>query len=111
MNMLRARAAPRMPPDRPLSEVDIRLIEAWILNGAKKSVSGNASDGGMRDATTNVDAADERPVGQDGPPALDSGQDTSQDTGQDAGQDIGQDAGVGDRGDTGVADTMGGPSQ
>lgn len=34
VNMLRARAAPRMPPDRPLPEADIRLVERWILNGA-----------------------------------------------------------------------------
>ena len=34
INMLRARDAPRMPPDRPLTEPDIRLIERWILNGA-----------------------------------------------------------------------------
>ena len=36
VNMLRARNAPRMPPDRPLIEDDIRLIERWILDGAKK---------------------------------------------------------------------------
>jgi hypothetical protein len=34
VDMLRARNAPRMPPDRPLSESDIRLVETWILNGA-----------------------------------------------------------------------------
>jgi hypothetical protein len=34
VNMLRARGARRMPPDRPLAEADIRLIERWILNGA-----------------------------------------------------------------------------
>jgi hypothetical protein len=31
---LRARDLPRMPPDRPLAEADIELIERWILNGA-----------------------------------------------------------------------------
>ncbi len=35
VNMLRARDAPRMPPDRPLPEDDIRLVERWILNGAR----------------------------------------------------------------------------
>ncbi len=35
VNMLRARGAQRMPPDRPLPEADIVLIEHWILNGAK----------------------------------------------------------------------------
>ncbi len=34
VNMLRASGARRMPPDRPLPEADIRLIERWILNGA-----------------------------------------------------------------------------
>ena len=34
VNMLRAHDAPRMPPDRPLTEPDIRLIERWISNGA-----------------------------------------------------------------------------
>lgn len=34
VNMLRGRGAPRMPPDRPLTEADIRLVERWILNGA-----------------------------------------------------------------------------
>ena len=34
VNMLRARGAPRMPPDRPLPEADIRLVERWILAGA-----------------------------------------------------------------------------
>ncbi len=39
VNMLRARNAPRMPPDRPLDEADIELVERWILNGAKKNES------------------------------------------------------------------------
>lgn len=34
VNLLRARDATRMPPDRPLTEPDIALIERWILNGA-----------------------------------------------------------------------------
>jgi hypothetical protein len=34
LNMLRASGARRMPPDRPLSQADIVLIETWILNGA-----------------------------------------------------------------------------
>ena len=36
VNMLRAIGAYRMPPDRPLAEADIRLIEEWILLGAEK---------------------------------------------------------------------------
>jgi hypothetical protein len=34
VNMLRARDAPRMPPDRPLTEADIELVERWVLDGA-----------------------------------------------------------------------------
>lgn len=34
INMLRAAGARRMPPDRPLAEADIQLIERWILEGA-----------------------------------------------------------------------------
>jgi hypothetical protein len=36
MNMLRARGAPRMPPDRPLTGTDIALIDSWILDGATR---------------------------------------------------------------------------
>jgi hypothetical protein len=35
INMMRAYGADRMPPDRPLSEADIRLVEQWILAGAQ----------------------------------------------------------------------------
>jgi hypothetical protein len=34
VNMMRAFGAARMPPDRPLAEADIRLVEEWILAGA-----------------------------------------------------------------------------
>jgi uncharacterized membrane protein YgcG len=40
VNMLRARSAPRMPPDRPLPEADIQLVEAWILDGARERPGG-----------------------------------------------------------------------
>jgi hypothetical protein len=36
VNMLRGDGARRMPPDRPLAEADIRLVERWILDGALK---------------------------------------------------------------------------
>jgi len=52
VNMLSARDAPRMPPDRPLTEVDIRLVERWILDGACRS---GVSCGG--EAASNVDAS------------------------------------------------------
>jgi hypothetical protein len=35
VRLLRADGAERMPPDRPLAEGDIRLVEQWILEGAK----------------------------------------------------------------------------
>ena len=54
VNMLRAQSAPRMPPDRPLPEADIRLVERWILNGARKSLTVTDAaaprDGGATDA-------------------------------------------------------------
>ena len=36
VNMMRARGAERMPPDRPLAEADIALFEQWILEGAEQ---------------------------------------------------------------------------
>jgi hypothetical protein len=36
VHLLRAEGAPRMPPDRPLPEVDIQLVERWILDGARE---------------------------------------------------------------------------
>jgi hypothetical protein len=36
IRMIRAQGADRMPPDRPLAEADIVLIEKWILAGARK---------------------------------------------------------------------------
>lgn len=41
VNMMRAIGAERMPPDRPLAEADIALIEEWISKGAKRSTGGN----------------------------------------------------------------------
>jgi hypothetical protein len=34
--ILRGEGRERMPPDQPLAEVDIQLIETWILAGAKQ---------------------------------------------------------------------------
>ena len=45
VNSLRARNLPRMPPDRPLSEADIELVERWILNGACENGATCADDG------------------------------------------------------------------
>jgi len=48
VNMLRARDAPRMPPDRPLPEADIELVERWIRNGA--TLYPHGEDGGLAGA-------------------------------------------------------------
>lgn len=63
VNMLLARGAARMPPDRPLPEPDIRLVENWILDGARKTIDGppvtTAHDAGMEtDASVDAGAAD-----------------------------------------------------
>lgn len=41
INMMRANGARRMPPERPMAEADIALVEEWILNGAKQTGSSN----------------------------------------------------------------------
>ncbi len=38
VHLLRTQTTPRMPPDRPLLEADIRLIEDWILLGASRNL-------------------------------------------------------------------------
>jgi hypothetical protein len=52
VHMLRAEGVARMPPDRPLPQADIALIEHWILNGARKSL-----DDKERDAAVPLDGA------------------------------------------------------
>lgn len=37
ITMMRAIAAPRMPPDRPLAKSDVDLVARWILLGAEKN--------------------------------------------------------------------------
>jgi hypothetical protein len=51
VNTLRARGAPRMPPDRPLPEVDIRLVESWILDGARQTAGGRPAPAAAENAT------------------------------------------------------------
>jgi hypothetical protein len=67
IHVLRAQGAARMPPDRPLAEADIRLVETWILNGARRGIAGVPVPpaGPVDGATTNatpmdaaIDAAD-----------------------------------------------------
>jgi hypothetical protein len=76
VHMLRARGADRMPPDRPLPEPDIRLIERWILDGAKKDgVNLPTGPATGQDAATAPDAAPgpDATGAADGPPRLDAG--------------------------------------
>jgi hypothetical protein len=73
INMLRARGAARMPPDRPLPEVDIRLVERWILNGATfRPSSGGAADAAAVDARADA-AGDAGDAGDAVPAAADAG--------------------------------------
>jgi len=70
VNMLRARNAPRMPPDRPLPEADIELVERWILNGAFEYGDGPiatdaASDAKRADAAASSDAKRSDAAGSD----------------------------------------------
>jgi hypothetical protein len=65
VNMLRARDATRMPPDRPLTEPDIRLIERWISNGA---------------CASGISCNDAGATAQDGAPAGDAAADAAGDT-------------------------------
>lgn len=62
VNMLRARGADRMPPDRPLDEADIRLVERWIRDGAvyrRAAADAGANRGdASRGLTTTVVAGD-----------------------------------------------------
>lgn len=59
VHTLRGQNAPRMPPDRPLTEADIALVEKWILGGAYKE-SGllrRLRDGGVDAALAPAPAA------------------------------------------------------
>jgi hypothetical protein len=84
VNVLRGRDAPRMPPDRPLDEADIRLIEQWILAGARQNETpivlpdaGPPLDGGADSADGAVDGGAEDGPSETAPrgdaPALDAG--------------------------------------
>jgi hypothetical protein len=60
VNMLRARDASRMPPDRPLPEAQIELVEQWILDGAKRSpgaVPDAGTDSGRKDGGPQSDGS------------------------------------------------------
>jgi hypothetical protein len=55
INMMRARGADRMPPDRPLTEADIDLVARWIRDGAtwgKPHPDGGSHDIGITTTVT-----------------------------------------------------------
>jgi hypothetical protein len=56
VNMLRGRGASLMPPDRPLPEADIHLIERWIRVGAPHHGPGGPDGGADAGLATRVDA-------------------------------------------------------
>jgi hypothetical protein len=59
VSVLRGENAPIMPPNRPLDEADIELIEAWILNGAPEFNKSSSFDGAAKRLTDGgADAGD-----------------------------------------------------
>jgi hypothetical protein len=71
VSLLRGRNAPRMPPDRPLDEADIELVEHWILNGAKRYET-DATDAGVVEAGASDDGAATDGAATDGDASLDA---------------------------------------
>jgi hypothetical protein len=97
VNMLRGRNAARMPPDRPLPEADIQLVEKWIRSGAPYRQLGldgprpDGADGGGPSVTVTVTLPDGAIY------KLDAGGGSS-DGGATDGGDAGADAAVSDGG-------------
>jgi hypothetical protein len=89
VNVLRGRGAPRMPPDRPLNEADIRLVEQWILDGARRDnqqpppvVDAGTNDAGANDARTS-DGGVDADGGSDGSNGADAANAGSKDASSD----------------------------
>jgi hypothetical protein len=87
VNMMRARGATRMPPDRALPEADIALFERWILDGARRTPGGPPAATDPYAPEAGVDGA--TPDAADGSPdrAADATGDRSADAAADAGAD------------------------
>jgi hypothetical protein len=96
VHILRKATPPRMPPDRPLIEEDIKLIEGWILIGAPEHRNGPPAaglpdgspgeggagdgggsdggvDGGASDGATGTDARDALPDRGEEAPTIPTG--------------------------------------
>jgi hypothetical protein len=90
IDVLRGRNAPRMPPDRPLDEADIKLVEDWILNGARKDdgapVDGSPPDGGV---TSDADAGVATDADADGAADAASDGDAASEVASSDGGDVG----------------------
>src|SRR5688572_6560351 len=86
VHLLRHRTPPRMPPDRPLFEADIRLIEGWILLGAPRQRGGPAAQGFADAGSDGAAPSGDGSVRPDaaGPPAG-----TARDAGADAREEVG----------------------
>jgi hypothetical protein len=80
VHLLRERTPPRMPPDRPLFEADIKLIENWILVGAPEHAAlpaeaGVALPAAQPDAGVDGSAPAEAGAAGDGAAAPDTAKD------------------------------------
>src|SRR5688572_16396679 len=92
VHLLRHRTPPRMPPDRPLLEADIRLIEGWILLGAPRHRGGAAAEGFGSDGSVDGGADARTDGGADAAAGADAG--ATPDGAADARPDVGVDLGV-----------------
>jgi len=90
VHLLRKRTPPRMPPDRPLLEADVRLIESWILLGAPRHRGGPAA--ALGDAGADA-ARDSGAIDSAGASPPDGGAESAPDTGRDSRPDGRDDAG------------------
>ncbi len=97
VNVLRAQDAPRMPPDRPLAEGDIELVERWILGGAPRTAGGPAAGAPPpKDAAPEASGDAATDAATDGP--KDGATDGPSDAATDGPRDAALDGGVSDSG-------------
>jgi hypothetical protein len=98
INVLRAQNAPRMPPNRPLAEADIALVERWILNGAPGGPgdAGSGDTGGTSHDAASDGAGDSSVDGADG--GMDGGDADAPLDGAEGGSDGGVDGPTADAG-------------